>query len=357
MGGKLSASLRFGRVATWLLLASGGAFADAAPDELAYAQYNNAVASIADGRVAEGIALLEDLSGRKTADPASNALYDQASVALCYYFLRNHQAGEAIPVFSRVRSPGPYSSRALLGLGWARAAPAGVGRNRSVVAVDTQAAPMTIGSLLKPRLTADIAALRRRMPFHVTAGTVDEQLALRRALVPWTELTGRDPLDPAVQEGMLAIPYALDHLGAHEEAREFYERAAKSLRWTQDRIDEALKRIGDGRMAARIAGNVRSDPDWWLADLPTARWWIDDALPETFYFEYLIADGEFRDAAAAYRQALRDGGESNAQTQRARLEEVATGSLQRTRQRTERYLGLGLFALARMHDQPLEAAR
>ena len=42
------------------------------------------------------------------------------------------------------------------------------------------------------------------------------------------ELIGRDPTDPAVQEGLVAIAWALSTLGAQVQAQDYYNRAISS---------------------------------------------------------------------------------------------------------------------------------
>ena len=77
-----------------------------------------------------------------------------------------------------MRLDGPYSSRALLGDGWARAA---------------------LGDY-------------------------------RGALAPWLELRKRSLLDAAVQESYLAVPYAYGKLNAGAQAADYYESALQVLR-------------------------------------------------------------------------------------------------------------------------------
>ena len=354
MSGRRSSSLLSSFVAMSLCLLSASAAAAATiADDTAYTQYNNAIAMIQAGRAAEGTSLLDSLSRDTGADPIVAALRDQANISLGYHYLRTHQGAAAIPVFARVRSPGPCASRALLGLGWALMAPPGTrSGNDPWRAMPTSSS--TIGSALRPRLTEDIAALRRRMPYRLQAGTPDEQHALQLALVPWMELIGRDPLDAAVQEGMLAIPYAFDHLGAHQEARDYYGRAITLLERSQRQLGDALAQVSEGRLAARVGGEAPAGAKWWLALLPGARWWVDDTLPETFYFERLIEDQDFRDAAELFRSAVQAG--ADAGPERSRLDAAATAALRRMQLQTGRYLGLAHFALARIYDQPVEAA-
>ena len=102
-----------------------------------------------------------------------------ANLALGYALLQDGQSQAAKGPLQRVRLTGPFSNKALLGTGWADA----------------------------------------------------EVENYRRALVPWMELRGRDLLDPAVQESMLAIPYAMSQLDSisQEFGREVEERLNAEL--------------------------------------------------------------------------------------------------------------------------------
>ena len=377
----------------------------------AITHYNEAVASIAEGKAAQGIAILEEMGRSDAADSGSLALRDQANITLGYYYLRQREGQSAIPVFSRVRAVGPYASRGLLGLGWAFLAPPGAAQKSAEGPRPDQPDSQRIGVVLRPRLTADIAKLRRDLPFRLRQATGENELALRRALVPWVELTGRDPTDPAVQEGMLAIAYSLNHLGAYEEARERYVKIVDLLEQVRGWFDQAIAHVGSGRMAAIIkAGGGDSYWPWWVTDLPVRHWWLAELpgvpmpkAPDTFYFERLLADGEFQDAAQDYRDlnlfdsvldaharqlasptqlasaatAATDATESHAydprveelrgridvlrlraqaegDAQRQQLEDIAIAKLRRQKQQTEQYLAEARFVLARIYDRPPE---
>jgi len=355
----------------------------------AYADYNRGVALMRDGQTAEGAALLGAIASGKGDDAESAALRDRANLVLGYMQLRNHTGASAVPLFSSVRSFGPDANAALLGLGWALLAPSGSGQNagprRNTAAdgpVDPQASFQRIPVLLQPHLTDDIAGLKRHEPYTLKQASPQEEQALRQALVPWVELVGRDPIDPAVQEGMIAIPYALNHIGAYEEAQEDFVRAVKLLEAADAQLDVAMQRVNAGQMTQALdtreaAGNGWP---WWLAAYPKEHWWLADdprdpmAAPETFYLQHLMADDGFRAAMQDFHDLCllgdaigRMDGASGADGLRARvtaatadqarlLQDLALAELAREKRHTRMYLGEARFALAHINEPAPEPA-
>lgn len=213
-------------------------------DWLAYARYNLGVALVRDGRLEEGAALLDEV-GRMPADSEELlSLRDKANVALGYSYLQDEQAAASRPVLERVRLEGPFSNKALLGTGWADSAGA----------------------------------------------------EFDRALVPWLELRSRDLLDAAVQESLLAVPYAYGRLGANARAAEHYLEAIDAFEAESARIDGAIERIRRGEMIDTL---LAADPGeqmgwyWQLDELP--------ATTENRYLLHLLASHEFQEALKNYR--------------------------------------------------------
>ena len=120
-----------------------------------YAKFNIGVALVRSGRVEEASLLLDELGGMDPYNAELMALRDKANLALGYALLQDGRPYAAKAPLQRVRLEGPFSNKALLGVGWADA----------------------------------------------------EMENYNRALVPWMELRGRDLLDPAVQESMLCRLY------------------------------------------------------------------------------------------------------------------------------------------------------
>lgn len=357
------------RAAAMQALGRAESGAAAGDDERAiYVRYNRAVEQIANGQLDAGIAVLDELGRIELEDIESRALRDRANVALGYLLLRQHRGAEAIPVFQRVRSPGPYGNPALLGLGWAylmpRAAepPAAAANDATWVAAADEA-----------------TAVRRRLPFRyswsVAAGEREQDV--RKALAAWNELSGRDVFEPAVQEGMLAVPYALDHIGAHEQAQQRQLQAIETLAGARATLDAALSEVSSGAMLAAIEGRTA---DGWrrrLADLP-----YDE---RTAYFRILTGDHRFLDALETHRllrdlagmleqhqRRLRELGtpadaltaratqlrarvDAQLQHQQSVLADAAASVLHARRRDTDRYLAEARFALARAHDPSARA--
>src|SRR5688572_8280882 len=202
-------------------------------------------------RFDEAIALLNSWRGRKDqSDWLAYAQYN-LDVALGYAYLQNNQPELAKPVLQRVRLDGPFSNKALLGVGWADAA----------------------------------------------AGQFQE------ALTPWMELRDRNLLDSAVQEAYLAIPYAFAKLNANAQAAENYEIAIRSFDTETANIDASIAEINDGTMLDKLLQrDAREQYGWFwqLRELPNA--------PESRYLYHLLAGHDFQEGLKNYRDLAFLGG-------------------------------------------------
>ena len=267
-----------------------------------FMEYNLGVAMVNDGRVAQGRNLLDRVGRMRPETVKELALRDRANLSLGYSFLRNELGGSAIPVFNRVQVEGPFSNRALLGLGWSQLAPRGDRQNRAAVGDEDNAersfnAFSSLGVLIRPGFFEDDLFKRSALrPFARGKVAKEAEEALLRALVPWVELVKRDRMDPAVQEGMLAIPYALERLGAHEQALDRYLIAIKTLEEGRSRIDEGIESLNKLAMVETIVRrdvDAESGWDWRLRDLPD--------LPETYWLTSLLSEHRFQEALKNYR--------------------------------------------------------
>ena len=276
---------------------------DNAKKQSYYTRYNLGVALINVNRLQEGRELL-DRVGRMPVDTSEDlALRDKANLTLGWHYLSNQMASNAKPLFGRVRSRGPYSNRALLGLGWAEMLPASTLKGVTPAKVDDSSPTpfstfSSLGQLLRPGFLDDSILAKAFGTDKPRLGNISpqEEDALKRALAAWVELINRNPQDPAVHEGWLAIPYSLDRLGAHAQALRYYEFAVQKLEAARTRANQAKDSIRQGRMVETI---VRRDVDaesgwqWELKDLPDA--------PETYYLQSLIAEHRFQEALKNYR--------------------------------------------------------
>ncbi len=209
-----------------------------------YAKFNLGVALVRNGDVDTAVGILDELGKIDASNDELTSLRDKANVALGYTLLQDGQAASAKEPLQRVRLNGPFSNKALLGVGWADA----------------------------------------------------EMENYRRALVPWMELGGRDLLDPAVQESMLAIPYALGKLDSISQAADHYVNAIEAFYDEINRIDRTIGFIE--------AGNIFEQ---FLAESPSdgmgARWRIEQMPegPEVRYLYHLLASHEFQEGLKNYR--------------------------------------------------------
>jgi tetratricopeptide (TPR) repeat protein len=216
-----------------------------APDWTAYAQFNLGVALVRRGRLPEAVAHLDQVGRMETRSEELLALKDKANLALGFALLQAGRAADARPILERVRLEGPYSSKALLGVGWA-----------------------------------------------------DSSLGeFKRALVPWLALRKRNLLDSAVQESYLTVPYAYNQLGATGQAAEFYNSAIESFDAETERIDRSIEQIRSGSLLDRLLDDDKQDTLTWYWQLKT----IPDA-PESRYLYQLLAGNEFQEGLKNYRE-------------------------------------------------------
>jgi lipopolysaccharide biosynthesis regulator YciM len=215
------------------------------PDWMAFARFNLGVALVRQNRLAEADPVLTAVGTTDAPGSEMAALRDKANLALGYAWLQASNPTAARTALERVRLSGPYSTRALLGMGWAEAA---------------------LGQY-------------------------------REALAPWSELHDRNLLDAAVQESYLAVPYAYGKLNANAQAAQYYEAAIKSFDDEAQQIDTAVARIGEGHMIDDLLG---ADPQadqqgwfWQLRQLPDA--------PQSRYLYSLLADNDFQEGLKNYR--------------------------------------------------------
>jgi tetratricopeptide (TPR) repeat protein len=208
-----------------------------------FAGYNLGIALLMEGKKQDGRESL-DRTGQIISDaPAILAIKDKSNLALGYKLLDENTGENAKLVLDRVRLSGPFSNRALLGSGWADA----------------------------------------------SRGLYE------RALVPWSILAEREVTDPAVQEALLAVPYAYGKLNVHGRAAVLYDKALDSFGGEVDKLGASIDSVREGKFLQALAREeLKQDSDWVvkLRSLPEA--------PETYYLLEVMASHDFQESLKNY---------------------------------------------------------
>ena len=208
-----------------------------------FSTYNLGIALIKDNRVTEGRRYLDRAGQIRNGDPVTVAIRDKSNLVFGTKLLEEQNYEQAGLVLDRVRLTGPFSNRALLAAGWA-------------------------------------AAFEERYD---------------RALVPWTVLVKREVTDAAVQEAMLAVPYAYGKLDVHSKAALMYGSALERFSAEIDTLSESIKSIREGHfLTALVREELKQDPNWVvkLRRLPRT--------PETYYLLELMASHDFQESLKNY---------------------------------------------------------
>lgn len=170
-----------------------------------YALYNLGAAHAREGDFAQAQTFFNALADIDIAkDPRTRAaqwaLQDKSYTALGYSYLAEKKYAAAIREFTKVRLEGIYANQALLGYGWAAVA--------------------------------------------------QEEYA--KALQPWQLLRSRSLIYPAVQESLLALPFAYEKLNALGEAVAAYETAEELLAREIQLIRDMRETLTEGELLTLI---------------------------------------------------------------------------------------------------------
>jgi TolA-binding protein len=210
-----------------------------------FARYNLGVAQIRAGDAAKGIAVLDAIGTMPATDEETRALRDRANVALGFASLQADKPQDARKYLERVRLQGPSSNKALLGFGWAAA---------SLKQYD-------------------------------------------KALVPWTELAGRDPDDAAVLEARLATPYAFGELGARGQALQRYQDAIVAFDAENAKLDTSIAALRQGTLVEALAVRNPQPGMGWFQNIKT----VPGALPYPSHLASVLAQNDFQEGFKNYR--------------------------------------------------------
>lgn len=208
-----------------------------------FAEYNLGIALLQDGQTQRAIEQLDRAGQVDARDGGSVAIRDKANLVLGTLLFESADYQRAEQSLDRVRLDGPFSNQALLRAGWA----------------------------------------------EVSAGNVE------RALVPWNMLAAREVTDAAVQEALLAAPFAYSKLNVHGRAALMYGHALETYTNELDRVDASIDSIRKGSfLEALVREEIRQDKDWVirLRTLPES--------PETYYLMALLASHDFHTALQNY---------------------------------------------------------
>jgi tetratricopeptide (TPR) repeat protein len=210
-----------------------------------YARFNLGVALVRTGAVGPGRQFLEQVGAMAAGDEEQYSLRDRANLALGFAALQQKDPDAAIIALNRVRVDGPFTNKALLGIGWAQS------------------------DAKRPE----------------------------QALSAWLDLRKRKFADAAVEEAYLAVPYAYRQLAANGQAAEQYQLAVHAFAAESQRIDESIAAIRHGGFLDSILEAVPRTNDvgwfWQLQKVPDA--------PHTRYLYQLLASHEFQEGLKNYR--------------------------------------------------------
>ncbi len=208
-----------------------------------FAIYNLGVSLLAQEKQKEGILSLAKAGQLSSSDRAELAIKDKANLTLGSRLLESGDLQAAKQYLERVRLDGPFSNRALLGLGW-----------------------------------ADVKTEN-----------------YERALVPWTVLAKRNVTDASVQEAMVGVPYSYGKLGLYGKSALMYGRALDAIGTEIDKLDASIKSIKEGKfLKALVREEIKQDRNWVIRLRE-----LED-MPETYYLMSLMASHDFQSSLQNY---------------------------------------------------------
>jgi len=212
-----------------------------------YLNYNLGIALLADQQQQRGTRQLDDIGDISGHSEELRLLRDKANLALGYNYLQNDDPVQSRKALERVRLQGPLSNKALLGTGWA----------------DTE--------------NGDFGS----------------------ALVPWMELSHRDATDPAVQESLLAIPYAMTKMDLNGRAVQHYNEAIELLLSERGKLDQSIQSIQAGDLQDVLLQEGLGAGNGWLQEL-----YLDTDAPALRYQLTLMSSHVFQEAIKNYRDLI-----------------------------------------------------
>jgi tetratricopeptide (TPR) repeat protein len=214
------------------------------PESAGYAHYNRGIALMRVGDYERAIKSLQQVADLRAEGEELLALRDKANLSLAYALTRAGNLDQAQSQLEKVRLQGPFSNRALLALGW----------------------------------------------------IAHKQGRREAALVPWMELRGRAPTDPAVLETLLIVPSVYRELESLQLATQDYEAAVATYSNELRSVNDTLESVRRGNTV-----NLLLQKDTGSAGSAEQAGQLS-GKPETRYFGRLLASRDFQ-------QTLNDHGE------------------------------------------------
>ena len=211
----------------------------------AYSRYNMGVALYRLGHKEQGINILDEVGSLADAGQEARVVKDKANLALGYGYLAANQPERAMTVLNRMLLDGPYANRALLGLGRAYSA----------------------------------------------------KKEHEKSLIPWLKLVQRQQSDPAVQDALMAVPYAFGQLQAYKQSLDYYEKAMLAFQQEIQAINTAADAVGGGKL---IEGLIRAESGESVGGMWNLKKVLD--TPEGRYLWPLLASREFTETFYNYKQ-------------------------------------------------------
>ena len=212
-----------------------------------YLTYNLGIALIRDQQQERGAKQLDYIGDIHGRNEELRLLRDKANLALGYSYLQSGNPEKSRKTLARVRLDGPLSNRALLGAGWADA----------------------------------------------------ENDAFGKSLIPWLELSSRDSTDPAVQESLLAIPYAMTKMDLHGRAVQQYTDGIGLLIGERQKLAQSIRAIQQGGLQDLLLQHDLGAGNGWMQQLH-----LDSEAPALRYQLSLMSSHDFQEAVKNYRDLL-----------------------------------------------------
>jgi hypothetical protein len=195
---RVNLAIRVGQLPRAELALAGS---DSDSDWQPYLYYNLGTAHIRSDQFVPGIDYLDRLAEMKLQSEEHWSIQDKGLIAAGFSFMGQGDYGAAVNRFSQVRLDSPMAEQALLGYGWSA----------------------------------------------VELGDYSQ------ALGPWQILADQSPRRPAVQEALLAMPYAYEKLGSLGSALREFSRAEAIFNGEIERVEALKSSLQPGELLAAVS--------------------------------------------------------------------------------------------------------